>query len=380
MIFIQLSAFILLVMGIVRVLELTPERINKDLSGFFEKRESLQDMSRVARGKKKQNKIVKELSRIRRILTETGKEKNFSVALTLSLILMVSVSDIVQVWDGGEEEVGFYFCDSFGFKKVEFDPTKTVDRSKENFITALLIKPGCEPEKVQIGRDLRSLQAAVEGDIEQFPCFADDAVIICNEEGKLEGLPLNRAVREEYELELPYCELKKRLRAAEREKSGSLVGYIVFTEDSFDKTYPIEARTYMVSSNNKAFQDGMGGYSIYGSSVDGEDLCVRLDGYMKDEHGGTNGWKIEKCYVYQDEKEIIDIIAGNFLIVNAPLESEHYESLSFGQLQKYRKKFENPEHFVRYFQIHAEIQPVGALHQRIVYRPRAFFGLRHGYG
>ena len=154
-------------------------------------------------------------------------------------------------------------------------------------------------------------------------------------------------VREEYELELPYCELKKRLRAAEREKSGSLVGYIVFTEDSFDKTYPIEARTYMVSSNNKAFQDGMGGYSIYGSSMDGEDLCVRLDGYMKDEHGGTNGWKIEKCYVYQDEKEIIDIIAGNFLIVNAPLESEHYESLSFGQLQKYRKKFENPEHFVR---------------------------------
>lgn len=76
-------------MGIVWVLELTPERINKDLSGFFEKRESLQDMSRVARGKKKQNKIVKELSRIRRILTETGKEKNFSVALTLSLILMV---------------------------------------------------------------------------------------------------------------------------------------------------------------------------------------------------------------------------------------------------------------------------------------------------
>ena len=44
MIFIQLSAFILLVMGIVRVLELTPERINKDLSGFFEKRESLQDI------------------------------------------------------------------------------------------------------------------------------------------------------------------------------------------------------------------------------------------------------------------------------------------------------------------------------------------------
>ena len=259
----------------------------------------------------------------------------------------LSVSDIVQVRDGGEEEAGFYYCDSFGFKKVAFDPTKTVDKSRENFITALLIKPGCEPERVEIGRDLRSLQAPVEGDIEQFPCFADDAVIICNEEGKLQGLPLNRAVREENELELPYCEFKKRLSEAEREKSGSLVGYIVFTEDSFDKPYPIEARTYMVSSNNKAFQGVMGGYSIYGSSLDGEDLCVRLDGYMQDEYGGNDGWKVEKCYVYGDDREILDIIAGNFLIVNAPPESEHYESLSFGQLQKYRQKFENPERFVR---------------------------------
>ena len=259
----------------------------------------------------------------------------------------LSVSDVVQILDGGDEEIGFYYCDSFGFQKVDFDPGKTVDKSRENFITALLIKPGCEPERVEIGRDLRSLQAAVEGDIEQFSCFADDAVIICNEEGKVNGLPLNRAVREEYELELPYYELKKRFQDAERENSGSLVGYIVFTEDSFDVPYPIEARTYAVSSNNKVFQDRMGGYSIYGSSIDGEDICVRLDAYMADEHGGKDGWKIEKCYLYQDERDILDIIAGNFLIVNAPTESEHYESLSFGQLQKYSKKFRNPEHIMR---------------------------------
>ncbi len=267
----------------------------------------------------------------------------------------LSKSDIVQILDGGDEEVGFYYCDSFGFQKVDFDPDKTVDKSRENFITALLIKPGCEPERVEIGRDLRSLQAAVEGDIEQFPCFADDAVIICNEEGKIQGLPLNRAIYEEYELELPYYELKKRFRDAEREKSGSLVGYIVFSEDSFDKPYPLDARTYAVSSNNKAFQDEMGGYSIYGSSMDGEDLCIRLDAYMKDEHGGKDGWKIERCYLYNDEKEIIDIMAGNFLIVNAPPESEHYESLSFGQLQKYRQKYENPEHIVR---INGEIMAI----------------------
>lgn len=260
----------------------------------------------------------------------------------------LSVSDVVRICDGGEEKQGFYFCDSFGFQKVDFDPTKTVDRSKENLITALLIKPGCEPERVQIGRDLRSLQEAVGGDIEQFSfCFADDAIIVCNEEGKVCGLPLNRAVREECEVELPYYELKNRFSYAEKNNEPHMLGYIVFTEDSFDKPYPLEARTYLVSSNNKAFQEGMGGYSIYGSSMDGEDVCVRLEQYMKDEYGGSNGWKIEKCYVYQEERDIMDIIAGDFLIVNAPWTSEHYESLSFGQLQKYEKKFRNPEHFVR---------------------------------
>ena len=37
----------------------------------------------------------------------------------------------------------------------------------------------------------------------------------------------------------------------------------------------------------------MGGYSVYASCLDGSDPCVRLDGYMFDEHGGENGWKIE---------------------------------------------------------------------------------------
>ena len=61
------------------------------------------------------------------------------------------------------------------------------------------------------------------------------------------------------------------------------------------KPYSVEERTYIVSSNNKAFQPGMGGYSIYGSSLDGSDVCCRLDGYMANEHGGENGWKIERC-------------------------------------------------------------------------------------
>lgn len=76
-----------------------------------------------------------------------------------------------------------------------------------------------------------------------------------------------------------------------------LSAHIVFTEDSFDDLYPIESRTYIISSNNKAYCPNMGGYSIFGSCLDGKDPCVRLDQYMAAEKGGDNGWKIEACYL-----------------------------------------------------------------------------------
>lgn len=89
MIIIQLVGFLLLAIGIIRTLDLTPEQIGNDLVGLFEKEQSLEDMSKAARGKKKQSKIIAGLLKARRVLKETGKEKSFSVALALSMLLMV---------------------------------------------------------------------------------------------------------------------------------------------------------------------------------------------------------------------------------------------------------------------------------------------------
>ena len=50
----------------------------------------------------------------------------------------------------------------------------------------------------------------------------------------------------------------------------------------------------------------MGGYSIYGGSLDGSDPCVRLEQYMADECGGKNGWKVERCYCMSDELERVE--------------------------------------------------------------------------
>ena len=99
-----------------------------------------------------------------------------------------------------------------------------------------------------------------------------------------------------------YAELAKTFRTHERSNQGRdhLTGCIVFTKDSFTQPYSLEARTYRVSSDNKAYRPNMGGYSIYGSAIDGSDPLVRLDAYMADEKGGKDGWKVDYCYLEEE--------------------------------------------------------------------------------
>lgn len=215
-------------------------------------------------------------------------------------------------------------------------------------ISVILVEPGRYPKLIEIEDTLEAMQSLVEGDIEEYMPFEDEVAIICNEEGKMNGLPLNRAVYSEPEnVEMSYPQLKAHFRQAEKERNHT-TGYIVFTADSFDKPYTEEQRTYVVSSNNKAFIEGMGGYSIYASSLDGSDKFVRLEAYMADEHGGKDGWKIEKCYVKDDSnREMLDIIAGKFFIAYAPIESEKFLSMPKELARKYEEKFKYPERFYK---------------------------------
>ena len=45
----------------------------------------------------------------------------------------------------------------------------------------------------------------------------------------------------------------------------------------------------------------MGGYSVYGSCLDGTDPCVRLEQYMAVERGGEKGWSVERCYMLRED-------------------------------------------------------------------------------
>lgn len=64
-------------------------------------------------------------------------------------------------------------------------------------IKVLLVEPEERPRVVEIGAGLEDLQHAVGGDIEVVYPFEDRVGLIVNEEGKLIGLPLNRALRDE---------------------------------------------------------------------------------------------------------------------------------------------------------------------------------------
>ena len=96
---IYIVCFILMVVGIIFALRLTPEQINKDISQLFTKKESFKDRALSARGKKKKSKLITSLENMRRVLQETGKEKHFSIALMASLLLMVAGSIVAILID-----------------------------------------------------------------------------------------------------------------------------------------------------------------------------------------------------------------------------------------------------------------------------------------
>lgn len=95
----------------------------------------------------------------------------------------LSVSDVV-VMDGQK-----MICQPIGFDQVEFDESQT--HKPDNLIRALYVEPGKSPVVVEVQNELRSLQHAVQGLIELVP-LDRKTLLICNEEGKLQGMQGNR--------------------------------------------------------------------------------------------------------------------------------------------------------------------------------------------
>ncbi|MCD8130385.1 MAG: DUF3846 domain-containing protein [Lachnospiraceae bacterium] len=124
--------------------------------------------------------------------------------VTISETLEKTVAVTAKSKEAAEEKVrqGYYnseyVLDADNFTQVDFKAGEGREVAiEDNQIDVLLVKPGEFPQPWKVGTELEDLQAAVGGRIEVVYPFVDQASIVCNEDGKMNGLPLNRALRDE---------------------------------------------------------------------------------------------------------------------------------------------------------------------------------------
>lgn len=86
----------------------------------------------------------------------------------------------------------YHFCENTGFTEVLFDENQV----KESKIKVVYLEPNKLARVIELDNDLSSLQGAVGGLIQTYYGINYPCCIICNDEGKINGMPLNRGVRQ----------------------------------------------------------------------------------------------------------------------------------------------------------------------------------------
>ena len=64
-------------------------------------------------------------------------------------------------------------------------------------INVIYVEPGKEARTIEMKDELSEMQNLVGGLIEEYMPFEDEVAIICNDEGKINGMPLNRGIADD---------------------------------------------------------------------------------------------------------------------------------------------------------------------------------------
>ncbi len=104
MIVLNIVCFLLMLVGIVLLLGITPDMISGDVMHLVSPKQSLRDQALKATGRKKSRKLTAELNRIWDALETTGRGDRFAVACTTSLgllsvgcILAISIGNVFLI-------------------------------------------------------------------------------------------------------------------------------------------------------------------------------------------------------------------------------------------------------------------------------------------
>lgn len=124
--------------------------------------------------------------------------------------------------------------------------------------------------------------------------YAAEGILYCSRE----------CGRRDFETEQPYCfddiaeEINPRdmglpyMTLHELSERNFTRAVIVFKDESYDNPYPFESRAYEVSGDSNYFKPHKISKALFGTSLDGTDVGVRLDWYLGD-------WIVDYCFIVE---------------------------------------------------------------------------------
>ena len=129
--------------------------------------------------------------------------KEYDVKITETLEKTVTVQ--AESRDAAEEQVkdAYYnsehILDAENFTGVQFgtQAEREIQKEQAPMMDVLLVRPNMYPQAVQVGCELEDLQKTVGGYIQAVYPFEEPVALVMDEEAKLTGKDLNRALRDE---------------------------------------------------------------------------------------------------------------------------------------------------------------------------------------
>lgn len=129
--------------------------------------------------------------------------KEFEVTITETLEKKITVEAMSKdeaeqavrdMWNDADIILDAEYFIDVSFNTDDGQELSAVNDSKK--LDVLLVEPGQYARMTTIDAGLKSLQKTVGGDIEAAYFFDDPVALVCQEEGKINGSELNRAVRD----------------------------------------------------------------------------------------------------------------------------------------------------------------------------------------
>lgn len=127
--------------------------------------------------------------------------KEFEVTITETLQKTVSIEAetkeeakqlVEDMWKDGD-----IILDADDFADVEYAADNGKEIEKLNELEVLLVEPGQYAKMTTIEAGFSSMQEIVGGYIQAVNYFDEPVTLVCNEEGKINGSELNRAIKDD---------------------------------------------------------------------------------------------------------------------------------------------------------------------------------------